>query len=111
VKATVPLPAKPLVAVRWQDAQGTATEVINENTVGKWHKPVLVTTIGWLMRQDDEGVSVCCEYCGEGDYRGHTFILAPNLVSIRILRRANPAATSAVVPNGQPSSTAKRSND
>jgi hypothetical protein len=65
----------PIVIIVWDDAHGTATKDVTENELP--HKPVTMTTLGWLLREDEAGVSVACERYSEDlvdYYRGHTFI-------------------------------------
>lgn len=64
--------------VWWDDPQGSATTVINTSTIASKHKPVLMETTGWIIRDDDAGISICNERYmedGEWQFRGHTFIV------------------------------------
>lgn len=63
----------PLVVIEWDDAWVKADEAIVLSDVSATHKPLTVTTIGWLLREDDAGVSVANEIYDE-TYRGRTFI-------------------------------------
>jgi hypothetical protein len=67
--------SQPFVIVVWDDAHGSATTDVTIEDLD--HKPIVMTTVGWLLRQDERGISVANERCEEGGktvYRGHTFI-------------------------------------
>jgi hypothetical protein len=82
------LPALPLVAVTWDDAQSSSGEVIDDVTIAANHQPKVVVTLGWLMRDDAAGVSVCSEHVSGIGYRGHTFVPRSLVRSVRVLRKA-----------------------
>lgn len=63
----------PLVVVVWDDAWVRADEPLVLNEVSASHKPMTVHTIGWLLMEDERGVSVANEFYEE-TYRGRTFI-------------------------------------
>ena len=69
-----PAHGKPLVVVTWRDAHGSATEVHTEHDLD--HKPLVMTTYGCLLRQDEVGITVANEWCGKGEWRGLTFVPA-----------------------------------
>jgi hypothetical protein len=70
----------PLVVCVWNDAwQGDGPVALD--SVREHHKPEVVTTIGWLLHQDEVGVSLANEFYGD-TYRGRTFIYAPMLISV-----------------------------
>lgn len=63
-----------LILLTWNDATGSATRVYDET---RDHKPTVMTTVGWVMKSDEVGVSLCSEqYEEEGvvQWRGHTFV-------------------------------------
>lgn len=63
-----------LMLLTWNDASGSATKVYDE---ARDHQPTVMQTVGWLMKSDASGVSICCEqYTEEGvtQWRGHTFV-------------------------------------
>jgi hypothetical protein len=62
----------PLVLVEWDDAWINEVSVTLED-VGASHKPTTVHTLGWLLREDDVGVSLANEHY-DATYRGRTFI-------------------------------------
>lgn len=79
---------KHLVALKWNDAHGSATESYSENDIP--HEPLLMTTYGLLLRDDDVGVSVANEECGDGTYRGYTFVPRPLVVELLDLGEPKP---------------------
>lgn len=72
--------ALPLVVVAWDDAWTDENSVTLDN-VRASHKPIRVHTIGWLLLDDDVGVSIANEYY-DSTYRGRTFILRSMVRSV-----------------------------
>ncbi len=68
------------VAVTWRDAKGSASQAYEVHEMP--HGPILVTTYGFLMRQDAVGISLCSEWFEDSTMRQYTFILTENLVTI-----------------------------
>jgi hypothetical protein len=71
-----------LVRVFWNDAQSSATKIYLKS---RDHAPTIMETIGWLMDDDESGVSVCNErYTEDGEvcFRGHTFVPRGIVVSV-----------------------------
>lgn len=85
-KASLPT-TLPLVAVVWNDAHASSAELIDQASIVESHKPKEVITLGWLMREDEAGVSVCAEYVAELGYRGHTFVPRSLVKQIIILKK------------------------
>ena len=56
----------------WNDAWIRESPVTLED-VGASHEPEVVTTIGWVLRDDEIGISLANEYY-DNTYRGRTFI-------------------------------------
>lgn len=71
---------KPLVCVTWNDAHGSALSSYHEHEIP--HEPILIDTIGLLLRDDEQGVSVAGEKCGDGTYRSLTFVPRGMIVSM-----------------------------
>ncbi|MCR4340835.1 MAG: hypothetical protein NUW01_13225 [Gemmatimonadaceae bacterium] len=46
------------VTVWWNDAHATKESIDHKDAVGKYHAPYPVATIGWLVKDDKEGVSI-----------------------------------------------------
>lgn len=70
-----------LVVVEWLDAWVRADEPVTLADVGASHHPEPVTTIGWVLLQDDTGISLANEVY-DGHYRGRTFVPAGMIESI-----------------------------
>lgn len=99
---------KPIVVVRWNDAQSSATKVYTENETG-YHAPIVMETLGWLLKDDDAGVSIVTEVFSEeglNNYRGHTFVPRGMVIDVihlpikpvRSRKRAQPRSSQAVPP-------------
>jgi hypothetical protein len=73
----LPLPQHPRFGfVFWNDAHSLhATDVVELHDLGKLHGSTPIITSGWIMKDDDIGVSVCSEFCGGTAFRNSTFIL------------------------------------
>lgn len=82
----------PLVALTWNDANSPrATEIIDLDDPtwkDKHHKPVVITTVGWVVQDDEVGVSIVGEYIGERSYRNQTFVPRSLVVSLKPIKRA-----------------------
>ena len=80
----------PLVALRWNDAHGTATTTYEIHELP--HKAAEMTTYGLLLRDDEAGVSIACEDAGGGCYRGVTFVPRSLVVEVKYIapRRKRP---------------------
>jgi hypothetical protein len=77
-----------IVLVAWDDAWADASELVSEGDAHLKHKPTRMQTLGWLIRQDDLGVSLFNERCldqGEEAYRGRTFIPAAMVVGVTVI--------------------------
>lgn len=60
-----------LACVVWNDAHGDST-MFDEHDVD--HKPYRFTSVGFLVRSDDVGVSLAGEVGEDGRFRDHVFI-------------------------------------
>lgn len=65
-------PQLPLVIVEWHDAVTFETPV-GLADVSSMHRPEVVHTLGWVLREDEHGISLATEYYDES-YRGRSFI-------------------------------------
>jgi hypothetical protein len=74
---------KPLVKIIWNDAHGSAGMSYQEHEIP--HQTIQIETVGWLLREDAIGVSVANEHCGDGAWRGVTFVPAGMLVGRPLL--------------------------
>lgn len=83
------LPNKPLIAVIWEDARSSSTDTYSDKDLP--HEPILICTIGWEARSDERGISVVNEYCGNADYRGHTFVPRALVKDVKVLKKIKKA--------------------
>lgn len=82
-----------LVIVVWDDAWADGTDSIGEGDHDPKHRPTVMQTIGWLLRDDEKGVSLFNERCldkGEEIYRSRTFILRSMIRSITPFNLTKP---------------------
>lgn len=85
------------VTVRWHDAWADGVDDVTHETVGDKHRPILMETRGWLMVDNEVGVSLFYERCLDPQtYRGRTFIPRGMVVAItdfptvKVRRRPRP---------------------
>lgn len=60
--------------VVWLDAWADGVDDVSPDKVAEKHKPIEMTTRGWVLLDDDVGVSLFYERSADGSYRGRTFI-------------------------------------
>ena len=82
-------PVLPLVIVTWHDAWTNELGVTVED-VRASHKPMVVRTIGWLLLDDEVGVSLANEHFDDESYRGRTFILRSMVVDVQPFTLTKP---------------------
>lgn len=84
-------PDRPFAFVFWDDPHSLpSTEVVNEKDVSALHGAVKIVTAGWILKQDETGISLAGEYCGDGDYRNTTYImmrLVTDIVPLKITKK------------------------
>lgn len=80
------IPNKPIVAVIWEDARSSSTDTYSASDLP--HEPILICTVGWEIRSDERGISIVNEYCGDQDYRGHTFVPRALVKHVTVLKKA-----------------------
>jgi hypothetical protein len=83
---------KDLVIVTWDDPNSSAVEVITEENIDQHHVPEVMETVGWLVKEDERGVSVCNELyyeTGKPRWRGHTFIVRSLIKSIQRVKHGS----------------------
>ncbi len=61
----------PIIGVTWNDAHGS-DGTISAHEVD--HKPYVYTTVGYLVKSDDAGVSLAHEKSEDGKFRQVTFV-------------------------------------
>ena len=70
-----------LALIRWNDAYGSGEDAVTLESVRLTHQPTVVTTIGWILLEDKEGISIVNEVYGD-TFRGRTFIPAAMVLSV-----------------------------
>lgn len=89
------------VIVKWLDAWGEETSEATVANAHEAHRAVPMETAGWLLRQDETGVSIFCERCTEKAeyvYRGRTFIPTGMIVSVTPYKLSKPRAKKPTPP-------------
>ena len=66
-------PNLPLVLVEWNDAVVFADSPVTLADVSTQHRPEVVHTLGWVLRDDETGISLANEFYDD-TYRGRSFI-------------------------------------
>lgn len=74
----------PLVAVTWEDAHGSGAGAYELHEIP--HAPILVTTYGLLLREDEAGVTLSNEHYADSTYRGVTFIPSKMITLISVIK-------------------------
>lgn len=88
----------PLVSLVWLDAHSpSSTEVVNASNLDEMHGTLRITTVGWELRNDETGVTLASEFCGDGDFRGVTFVpkaLVAERVELKTPKAKKPRKTA-----------------
>lgn len=84
------------VEVEWEDAWGNATEAVFPQDAHEQHKPEVIKTYGWLLVDNEKGVSVFSEKCDDGSYRGRSFITRAMIKSVIPLKLSKPRKSKKV---------------
>ena len=90
-------PEPRFVEIQWIDAWADGVDDVTFETVADKHQPLVMHTRGWLLLENDTGVSLFYERClSPLSYRGRTFIPRGMIRSIEDFpakkpRRAKPA--------------------
>lgn len=92
-------PTFPFALLRWDDANASSTEMVTVHNLAKVHRPVSILTAGWVLQDDAEGITIACEYCGDGEYRGHTFVPRSLVRSIESLVKPRAKRTKMKSPD------------
>lgn len=88
----------PFVIVEWDDAWQDQENFATATAVKGSHAPMPIETHGWLLVDDEVGVSIANERSyqdGQPVYRGRTFILrsmVKEVIPVTISRRRTPRA-------------------
>ncbi len=82
-----------IVVIVWDDAWKSATADYSLDDIVTHHKPAVEQTIGWLMKEDEEGITVANER-GTGDgadqFRGVSYIPRKMIRSITHFKLTSP---------------------
>lgn len=87
-----------MVKVLWLDAWIDTEAFVTLDAVHAKHKPMPIETIGWLLVDDEKGVSVANERCleDEGSYRGRTFIPRAMIVKVEPFKKVRRPRTQSL---------------
>lgn len=91
------IPVGELVKVIWEDAHGSAANVVYELEEIP-HEPVEVISYGLLLKHDSVGVSIASEQCDKTCYRGYSFIPAGMLVRVELIKKKRKSKTKPPTP-------------
>lgn len=83
----------PFVSVEWNDAWADGTDTLGEHEHDTKHKPTVMETRGWLLGDNEAGVSLFNERCldkGDGTYRSRTFIPRALVLSVTPWKLVRP---------------------
>ena len=84
-----------LVVAVWDDAWADGSDSVTEKDALDKHRPTVMQTIGWLLADDDAGISLFNERCldqGEETYRSRTFIPRAMVRSVTPFTLTKPRA-------------------
>lgn len=71
------------VTCKWADSWADGVEDVTIENAKDKHRPILMETRGYLLVDNEDGISLFHERCREdGTFRGRTFILRGNIVSV-----------------------------
>lgn len=82
-----------LVLVRWDDAWQDTDNFTSAHGITLTHKPMVVETLGWLIQDDEVGISLVNERSVDGDgeeYRGRTFVPRKMIKSVTPFNLSRP---------------------
>lgn len=90
-----------LVIVRWLDAWQDQENFTTAHGIVATHAPLPVETLGWLIQDDDVGISVANEQStsdGQAVFRGRTFIPRKMVESVSNFNLTKPRTRKHVEP-------------
>jgi hypothetical protein len=82
-----------LAVVVWDDAWSGGNDLITLKEVEEKHRPSVMQTLGWVLRNNDEGIFIANERCldlGAECYRGSTFIPRLMIKSVTPFKLSTP---------------------
>ena len=81
------------VIVVWHDAWASGSDMVSLLEHDTHHRPTVMQTLGWLVGDDEVGISLFTERCldkGEETYRSRTFIPRAMIVSVTPMKLTAP---------------------
>ena len=85
------LPKLPFAVVSWSDAWVDGTEAVSLADVALKHHAMIHLTAGWILYQNEEGISIANEFCPDDEtYRGRSFIPAEMKPKVTFLKLSKP---------------------
>lgn len=82
-----------LVLITWLDAWQDQENFATVHGVKQTHEPLTVQTLGWVLVDDETGISVANEHSsadGKDTYRGRTFIPRAMVQSVTPFKMTTP---------------------
>lgn len=73
----------------WNDANTGGDDAVTHENIDSYHKPTVVTTLGWLFKETEEGITLVNEYY-DNTFRGRTFIYRPMIISMTPYKLSKP---------------------
>jgi hypothetical protein len=92
-------PFKPVICL-WADAHSpAAADTFDARELDTIHRPLMVATCGFLLRDDQFGVSIGGEWLGGNDFRAMTVVPRAMVVEVLALKRpARPRKARSTTP-------------
>lgn len=92
---------KKLVLVTWHDAWQDQDNFASAHGIAATHAPLVVNTLGWVIQDDEVGISVVNEHSsedGKDTFRGRTFVPRAMVQKVTEFRLAKPRKAKAPPP-------------
>lgn len=87
---------RPLVVVEWMDAWVKEEGIVLDDAKSS-HAPTIVHTIGWVLYEDDVGISLANEYFDD-TWRGRTFVPRGMIKSVTPYKLSKPRNKKSLAP-------------
>ena len=75
------IPKLQLALVVWEDANTGGDDAVSLDNVDAFHEPTIVHTLGWVLKQNEKGISLVTEFY-DSTFRGRTFIPGKNVLDV-----------------------------
>lgn len=85
-----------LGVVIWDDAKGDSLKQLTLDDVHLFHMPTVMQTLGWILKDDEKGVTIANERCldiGDETYRSPTFVPRSLVRSVTPFKLTSPKAS------------------